>query len=473
MFLQTYGLLYERNSFIFTDMFQELEKYYTAGGVDLNEVLDSFFHRLYSKMFQVLNAQYTFDETYLKCVSENMEELKPFGDIPKKLKIEVKRSFVATRTFVQAMTSGADVLGRVMDISVSRDCVRHLESISTCTQCGTGQQIAPCESTCIMSASRCLSLHSEMNPEWDNFVNSLLLLSSRLETSFNIESVVDPIDIKISEAIMNFQENGIAVSQKLFDECGKPRIGKRSPSPQTPFSSSSSSHTHHSSSSHHSLPSSLSSSSSSSSAGSTSGNLRLPVDNYRYSRPTSGLSHGTSGGAAGSHVASGSAGASIDRLLQDIKRKVKKTKDYWTTLSTSLCRSSSSSQPQSQSSSSSLSTSSSSSSSSLSSGSSSNGGIMTTSCFNGTQVIIESASAASAHILSGSSSVGGLSSGGNQRRGVSSPSHQNLNHNFSPESSANMRQQILRLKLISTKLNYAYNGLDVEWDDSTLNRKFT
>lgn len=45
MFLQTYGLLYERNSYIFTDMFADLERYYMSGGVDLNEALDGFFQR--------------------------------------------------------------------------------------------------------------------------------------------------------------------------------------------------------------------------------------------------------------------------------------------------------------------------------------------------------------------------------------------------------------------------------------------
>ena len=406
MFLQTYGLLYERNSFIFTDMFQKLEKYYMNGGVELNQVLDDFFHKLYSKMFQVLNAQYVFDQPYLDCVSKNMEDLKPFGDIPKKLKIEVKRSFVATRTFVQAMNSGAEVLAKVMDISVSRDCFRHLQSVVTCTQCETGHTIPACESTCVSSASRCLSLHSEMNPEWDNYVNQLMLLSSRLETSFNIESVVDPIDIKISEAIMNFQENGIAVSQKLFDACGKPRIGKRAAMPG--------------------------------SGSLTSGSLRLPVDNYRYSRPSSGLAASASEAAGSPHSASGSAGASIDRLLLDIKRKVKKTKDYWTTLSHSLCRRS----PPS---------------SSLSSSPSSS----TASCFNGTQVIIESSTAgASALTLS-------ASSGGNQRRGVPSSPHSNHLSSFSSESNANMRQQIVRLKAISIKLTNAYNGLDVEWNDAS------
>ena len=228
MFLQTYGLLYERNSYIFTEMFHELEKYYISGGVDLNQVLDYFFHRLYSKMFQVLNAQYTFDTNYLKCVSEKMEELKPFGDIPKKLKIEVKRSFVATRTFVQSVMSGVEVLQKVEDISVTNDCSRALDNYkflmekipsqsasSFSSHYSSNDQVPLCNAICSSLLSRCLSLHHELNHEWTNYVDSLILLSSRLETSFNIESVVDPIDIKISEAIMNFQENGMQVSQKV------------------------------------------------------------------------------------------------------------------------------------------------------------------------------------------------------------------------------------------------------------------
>lgn len=39
--------------------------------------------------------------------------------------------------------------------------------------------------------------------------------------------VVEPIDIKISEAIMNFQESGADISQRVFSGCGKPLLGKR------------------------------------------------------------------------------------------------------------------------------------------------------------------------------------------------------------------------------------------------------
>ncbi len=43
----------------------------------------------------------------------------------------------------------------------------------------------------------------------------MLGLAERLEGPFNFESVMDPIDVKISDAIMNMQENSIQVSQKV------------------------------------------------------------------------------------------------------------------------------------------------------------------------------------------------------------------------------------------------------------------
>jgi len=53
---------------------------------------------------------------YLICVNTHMKELKPFGDVPKKLSMEVKRSFVATRTFTQALNTGRDVVTKMQSV---------------------------------------------------------------------------------------------------------------------------------------------------------------------------------------------------------------------------------------------------------------------------------------------------------------------------------------------------------------------
>lgn len=62
MFRRTYGVIYEQNSYVFTDLFAELEKYYARGNVDLTEAMENFFNTLYQKMFTVLNSQYNFED---------------------------------------------------------------------------------------------------------------------------------------------------------------------------------------------------------------------------------------------------------------------------------------------------------------------------------------------------------------------------------------------------------------------------
>lgn len=46
-------------------------------------------------------------------------------------------------------------------------------------------------------------------------LDAMLMVVERLEGPFNIESVMDPIDVKISDAIMNMQDNSVQVSQKV------------------------------------------------------------------------------------------------------------------------------------------------------------------------------------------------------------------------------------------------------------------
>ena len=40
--------------------------------------------------------------------------------------------------------------------------------------------------------------------------------------------IILPLDIQISDAIMNFQEQGLTVTEKVFEKCGKARHMKRS-----------------------------------------------------------------------------------------------------------------------------------------------------------------------------------------------------------------------------------------------------
>uniref|UniRef100_A0A6M2E098 Putative heparin sulfate cell surface proteoglycan n=1 Tax=Xenopsylla cheopis TaxID=163159 RepID=A0A6M2E098_XENCH len=225
MFRRTYGVIYEQNSYVFTDLFAELEKYYSRGNVDLTEAMENFFNILYQKMFTVLNSQYNFDNRYLQCVSDNMRVLKPFGDVPDKLSVQIKRSFIATRTYAHALNSASVVVKNMQSIKPTKACRDAVMKMKYCGICNGFNQ-KPCVNQCINVMNDCLTAHSNLDSDWNNFVAAMEKVSERLIGPFNIEMVVGPIDIKISEAIMIFQENGHAVSQQVFEKCGHPKLGR-------------------------------------------------------------------------------------------------------------------------------------------------------------------------------------------------------------------------------------------------------
>ncbi|UYV73275.1 GPC4 [Cordylochernes scorpioides] len=256
MFLKTYGLLYSENSYIFEDMFKDLETYYLAGRGNLAVAMDAFFTRLYKKMFEKINSQYTFSSSYLECVGSHMSSLKPFGDSPQKMTTEIRRAFIAMRTFVKSLREVRKVVKDMMEVAVFPECSRALMRMTYCPHCYGEPQLPPCPSYCMNVLRGCLAYHADLDPNWNLFVDlgrhipghllwptihatpdyrlgagvsteAMVTLAFQLESAFNLETVIDPLNIKISEAIMNFQENGVAISKKIFEECGQPRLRQK------------------------------------------------------------------------------------------------------------------------------------------------------------------------------------------------------------------------------------------------------
>uniref|UniRef100_T1J8P2 Glypican-6 n=1 Tax=Strigamia maritima TaxID=126957 RepID=T1J8P2_STRMM len=283
MFVRTYGTLYEQNAHVFTDLYDNLEKYYLRGNVNLADALDSFFITLYQRMFQVLNAQYTFDQKFLNCMQEFMDDLKPFGDVPQKLSVQIRRAFVAAKTFTQSLGVGRDIVKSMMDVPATGECTRALMKMTYCPHCQGLPDLKPCNTYCMNVMKGCLGYHTELDAEWNTYIEALVALADRLEGPFNIESVVEPMDIKISEAIMNFQESGQQVSQKIFENCGKPSIGKRDVERE------------------------------------------LNYDTLKFGRHDGGASRNTAGGT------------NLNRVVRDIRNKVKVARNYWSNLPYQMC----------------------------------------------------------------------------------------------------------------------------------------
>lgn len=224
MFERTYGKIYLQNAEVFSDFFNELETYYKKGTVRLSETMDTFFGILYQKMFTVINAQYNYDDKYLECVNDHMTEMKPFGDVPYKLSQQLRRSFVATRTFYKSLTLVAETIREIPTLRLDEECLRQLTHMQLCGVCRGEMGSGACSGYCVDTVSLCLRHQIQLSDGWDGFVDAIEKVADRLLGPYNIESVVEPLNIKISEAVMNFQENGAEVSKKIQSKCGTPLL---------------------------------------------------------------------------------------------------------------------------------------------------------------------------------------------------------------------------------------------------------
>ncbi|KAM4732266.1 glypican-4 [Anableps anableps] len=288
MFTRTYGMMYMENAQLFDDFFASLTRYYVSGSaaVNLDSMLSDFWADLLERMFRLVNVQYEFSDAYMECVSRNTEELQPFGDVPRKLRIQLTRAFVAARTFVRGLALMPDVVNKVSTVSASPSCVRAAMKMLYCPYCSGQVALKPCQNYCLNVMRGCLANQADLDTEWNNFLDAMLGLADRLEGPFNFESVMDPIDVKISEAIMNMQENSVQVSQKVFQGCGTPK-------PATVVRSKRS--------------------------------VRETGFTGRF-RPYSPEARPTT-----------AAGTSLDRLTVEVKKKLKHAKKFWSTLPETVC----------------------------------------------------------------------------------------------------------------------------------------
>uniref|UniRef100_A0A8C7LXW8 Glypican 2 n=1 Tax=Oncorhynchus kisutch TaxID=8019 RepID=A0A8C7LXW8_ONCKI len=230
MFTKTYGRLFTQNANVFQELFVELRRYYSGGSVSLTEVLSEFWSRLVERVFSLVNPQYQFSDEYLECVNKHAEQLQPFGDLPRKLGLQVSRAFIAARALVQGLATGRDIVNK---LSAGAGCVRALMRQWYCPLCRGMPSLRPCHTLCLNVMKGCLANTADLDTEWNNFIDALYQVSEKLEGPFNMELAADSISVKVSEAIMHMQENSIATSTKVFQGCGSPRLtpgrSRRSP----------------------------------------------------------------------------------------------------------------------------------------------------------------------------------------------------------------------------------------------------
>uniref|UniRef100_A0A8C0NWT4 Glypican 2 n=1 Tax=Canis lupus familiaris TaxID=9615 RepID=A0A8C0NWT4_CANLF len=239
LFHRSFGHLYSQHAPVFSGLFSRLRDYYERSGEGLDDALVDFWAQLLERLFPLLHPQYIFSPDYLFCLtrlaSSADDSLKPFGDIPRRLYLQITRALVAARAFIQGLETGRDVVSEALKVPMSEGCKRAVMRLTGCPLCRGVPSLPPCRGFCFNVANGCLR-NQGLDPDWEAYLDALLLLAEKLQGSFSFELAARSIGLKISEALMYLQDNSVAVSAQVFQQCGNPeRIlarTRRAPPPQ-------------------------------------------------------------------------------------------------------------------------------------------------------------------------------------------------------------------------------------------------
>lgn len=207
MFKKIYQSYYLENSKLFMDLFNNLRDYYAGQtSTDVNSIVDNFFSNLMIRMYKIMNTDSQLSDSYLACVSKQMDNLQPFGDIPTKLKPQLRKVLIYAKSFSQALFAGRDVVHSLRKAAVSsKECVDDLVKLKYCSWCKAMTTIKPCHKFCSDVYKGCVADLAKVNTEWEKYMKALKALLEKQNGPTNIHDVVTRLNLEISFAIMNFQ----------------------------------------------------------------------------------------------------------------------------------------------------------------------------------------------------------------------------------------------------------------------------
>ena len=117
LYRTTYGLPYLENTQLFFSLFENLQAYFDTGKINLTSEIDRFFNRLMERMFVLMNREFTFDDTYRRCLLVSMPRLQPFGSLPGKLRSQLHKSFSASRVLLEQLHTASNFVRDVARVS--------------------------------------------------------------------------------------------------------------------------------------------------------------------------------------------------------------------------------------------------------------------------------------------------------------------------------------------------------------------
>ncbi|XP_077874516.1 glypican-1 [Ictidomys tridecemlineatus] len=231
-FPDAFGGLYTQNARAFRDLYAELRLYYRGANLHLEETLAEFWARLLERLFRQLHPQLLLPDDYLDCLGKQAEALRPFGESPRELRLRATRAFVAARSFVQGLGVASDVVRKVAQVPLGPECSRAVMKLVYCAHCLGVPGARPCPDYCRNVLKGCLANQADLDAEWRNLLDSMVLVTDKFWGPSGAESVIGSVHMWLAEAISALQDNKDTLTAKVIQGCGNPRVNPQGPGPE-------------------------------------------------------------------------------------------------------------------------------------------------------------------------------------------------------------------------------------------------
>lgn len=225
------------------ELFTDVGLYLFGADVNPEEFVNRFFDSLFPLVYNHLINPGVTDSSleYSECIRTARRDISPFGNIPKRVLGQMGRSLLPSRTFLQALNLGIEVINTTDHLHFSKECGRALLRMQYCPHCQGLALTKPCMGYCLNVMRGCLAHVAELNPHWHVYIRSLEELSDAMHGTYDIEHVLLNFHLLVNDAVMQAHRDGQKLSEQVNKICGRP-VRTPTQSPRCSFDGSKEKH---------------------------------------------------------------------------------------------------------------------------------------------------------------------------------------------------------------------------------------
>ncbi|XP_031955925.1 glypican-5 isoform X5 [Corvus moneduloides] len=224
LFCNAYGNMAAEATVPVQEFFTDVGLFLFGTDVSTEEFVNRFFDTLFPVVYNhVLNPGPTdISLEYGECLRVARRDIRPFGNIPEKAIEQMGRALLPSRTFLQALNLGIEVINTTDHLHFSKDCSRALLRMQYCPHCQGLTLSKPCMGYCLNIIRGCLADVAEVDLHWRGYIQSLEELSRAMSGAYNIEHVLLNFHSLVNDALVQAQINRPELSERVHKMCGPP-----------------------------------------------------------------------------------------------------------------------------------------------------------------------------------------------------------------------------------------------------------